>query len=127
YYFSIDARHVIKTVRIGKGGHFCQIVIALFIFCQHYYLIAIVLNILVSMIPTYKEFTSNDGGDRMFGKGLPIYHGFPPSLFYPRIVGLYLLNEMKGPHPIGMVGQGYCSHVLLCRRSYQIPNVDGGL
>ncbi len=34
---------------------------------------------------------------------------------------------MKGTHHIGMVGKGYCRHILLCRGSHQVFDIYCGL
>ncbi len=99
----IDSWHIVESVSISNGRHFGQIVIALFILCQHYDLITVIFNILIGMVFTNEEFTANNRRNLFFNFWLTFFSGFLVFIPHPFVMRTYLFHKVKGAHHIGVI------------------------
>ena len=79
------------------------------------------------MVFTNKKFAADDR--RYFGLGHKAYFGFSFSIgcFDGFVFLLHRRNKMKGPHHIGVVGQGDGRHLVLRSGLDQVLGAHGGL
>ena len=127
YDLFVDSRYIIKTIGIGYGGHFGQIVISFFVFGQQHNLMPVVLYIFIGVVLTNVEFATHNGRNLFFGGPLAIGNKFFIFGFYRLVVRHHFFHKVKGPHHIGVVGKGNGGHAMIGRGLDQIFDVDGGL
>ena len=63
---AVYTRHVVKTIGVGEGRHFCKVVITAFVFCQKNDLISVVFLAFVCMILTHIKLGTHDRFDDGF-------------------------------------------------------------
>ena len=79
------------------------------------------------MVLTHEEFTADYGGNFFFGGLLALFLEFLVLFLDTFVVRHDLFHKVKGPHHVGVVGQGNGWHAIFRSGLYQILDVNGGL
>ena len=97
---------------MGDGGHLGQVVVALLVLGQKDHLVAVVFAAAVGVVLANKKFATDDGCYFGLGHKAFLCFSFGIGCFDRLVFLLHGRNKMKGPHHIGVVGQGDGWHLV---------------